>query len=128
LKVTENPEQGARLEMIIDALSETQTSVAQLLGISQGYVSQMVGGSRNISRRVLHFITKNYPSVNINWLLTGEGEMFLHRSDPPPVGVMEPVAVYERLGQSGLLESLIRRVEELERWRKDVEGGEDVKE
>jgi len=117
LKVTDNPEQGARLESLIEALNLTQTSLAQILGISQSYVSQMVGGSRNISRRVLHFITNNYPKVDVRWLMTGEGEMFLEKQEPEAgalVGVMEPGAVYERGGSVGLLEGVFARLAWLE--------------
>jgi len=116
--VTENPEQGARLERLIDALNLTQTSIAQVLGISQSYVSQMVGGSRNISRRVLHFITNNYPRVDVRWLITGDGEMFLQKDvivapgtlDPQ---VMEEDARYEAI-RGGIFESLVARVRALE--------------
>lgn len=118
--MTDNPEQGVRLEEIIDALNLTQTSLAESLGISQSYVSQMVGGSRNISRRVLHFITKNYPEINIRWLLTGEEQMFLEKKEVIPApesglltGVMEPEVVYERVRGEGRLEYLERVVGEL---------------
>lgn len=114
MNVTDNPEQGARLERLITELNLTQTSLAQTLGISQSYVSQMVGGSRNISRRVLHFITNNYSGVNVRWLMTGEGEMFLEKKEPAPgvlTGVMEPEAVYA--AGEGRLEWLERKVTEL---------------
>lgn len=80
----------------------------------------MVGGSRNISRRVLHFITNNYPDVNIRWLMKGEGKIFLEKKEvfALPSGVMEASPVYERLGvregSGGLLEALVGRVVALE--------------
>lgn len=138
MKVTEFPEQGARLEEIIDALNLTQTSLAESLGISQSYVSQMVGGSRNISRNVLHFITKNYPEVNVRWLMTGEGEKFFPKKlavADVVSGVMEAVAPgYEKVLRSSLrveelpeillslqaeVEELRRRVEALENKNED---------
>lgn len=79
----------------------------------------MVGGSRNISRRVLHFITKNYPDVNVHWILTGKGEMFLEKKEVEPVpvdglltGVMEERPPAYEKGE-GRLEWLERKVEEL---------------
>lgn len=125
MKVTDHPEQGARFESLIEALNLTQTSIAQILGISQPLVSQMVRGSRNISRRVLHFITNNYPDVNVRWLMTGEGEMFLEKKVAEPgvlTGVMEPMAVYETGKGEGRLEYLERKVEEFERRLRDLEG------
>lgn len=116
--MTENPEQGARLERLIDALNLTQTSIAQVLGISQSYVSQMVGGSRNISRRVLHFITNNYPRVDVRWLLTGDGEMFLQKDVIMASGTLDPEVMesdvwYEAM-RGGIFESLVARVRALE--------------
>lgn len=129
MKVTENPEQGARLERLMESLNITQTSLAQTIGISQGYVSQLAAGKRNISRRVLHFITNNYPLVNVRWLLTGEGEMFL---DPGAVKnelkilpvdsqVMEERGSYTAVGGEGRLEWLERRVVELLERMEQVE-------
>ena len=121
MNVTENPEQGARLERLMEALNITQTSRAQILGICQGYVSQLAGGSRNISRRVLHFIAKNYPDVNIHWLMTGDGNMFFEKKEevaPVPgvlTGVMEAEApVYERGHGGGVLEAALGRLASVE--------------
>lgn len=41
-------------------------------GLSNGAVSKMGDGTR---RRTLEKISNSYPELNINWLLTGEGEM-----------------------------------------------------
>lgn len=41
-------------------------------GLSNGAVSKMGDGTR---RRTLEKISNCYPELNINWLLTGEGEM-----------------------------------------------------
>lgn len=68
-------EQGGRLESLIDSLGHSQVSMAEAIGISQSYISQMVSGSRNISRRVLHAITNKFQNVNVRWLITGEGEL-----------------------------------------------------
>lgn len=43
-------------------------------GLSNGAVSKMGDGTR---RRTLEKISNYYPELNINWLLTGEGEMLI---------------------------------------------------
>jgi len=90
--VTDSQEQGGRLERLIETLELTQLSMAESLGISQGYVSQMVSGNRNISRTVLRSITKTFQNVNVQWLMTGNGEMFLTASVDV---VSEPEVRYE---------------------------------
>lgn len=46
--------------------------------LNRGNISNMTGalGSDKISK-----IIARYPSINLYWLLTGEGEMFLSRSE-----------------------------------------------
>lgn len=94
--MTDSTEQGARLEKLIEALGNSQVSMAESIGISQSYISQMVSGSRNISRNVLHAITKTFQNVNVRWLLTGDGEMFLQKVlATDSNGVSEPEVKYE---------------------------------
>jgi len=87
-------EQGARLGKILDYLELSQTAVSQSIGQSQSYISQMIKGTRRISRTLLQFITKNYSQINIKWLLTGEGEMILNIENRLPDVVQESQATY----------------------------------
>lgn len=89
-------QQGARFGQIIDALDLTQTAVFQKTGIVQSTVSAMISGKREINKHAINAIKKNLPFVNINWLLTGEGEMFLENQAPVPATVQEPEPVYSR--------------------------------
>lgn len=78
-----------------------------------------------------------YNQVNANWLLNGEGEMFLSengkKAEGPEAGlltgVMEPGAVYERAGKgialddlAGIIVSLQAEVAELRRRVEELEG------
>ena len=93
MELTERQEQGGRLEKLIDALDLTQLAIAELVGLSQGYISQQVTGKREIAKRVINFITKNYKNVNIGWLMSGDGEMFIPENNRMLV-VEEPRAPY----------------------------------
>jgi len=81
-------EQGARLEQIISMLGLTQKAFAQRVNVAQSFVTNMIRGKKGISARVLNGLTENYPQVNIAWLLTGEGEMFLEKK-PDAAGMVE---------------------------------------
>lgn len=119
MKLTVYPSIHERFSYLIETLGYTQVSLAQLIGISQGYVSQLMTGQRSITTKILRNITKLRPEVNINWVLTGDGEMFLSNMEPSNQ-VQEQPPAYLQNGQ-GMLESLIRRVEELERWKEKME-------
>ena len=71
----EKIERGARLEQLRNSLKITQVKFARTLGITQGYLNQILKGTANISHTVLHAVTINYPNVSTDWLLTGKGDM-----------------------------------------------------
>ena len=71
----------------------------------------MLNGHRNITVAFAHKIRKCYPNFNVEWLISGEGEMFLPDknvkilSEIPGLltGVMEGVEpVYEKGGKIAL--------------------------
>lgn len=92
--MTEYLEQGERLNMLMNALNLTQVTLAQMIELSQGYVSQLLSGKRRLSRQVLQNITKNIPNANVHWLMTGVGDMLTEYSDEMTSLVLEPDAGY----------------------------------
>ncbi len=68
-------EVAARLKALRSTLSVTQNKVAELLKCSQAKVSDYESGKLHISNSDLTTIANAY-NVNLNWMLTGEGEMF----------------------------------------------------
>lgn len=65
-----------------------QVKMAKAIGISQGYLNQVLTGKRNISYTILNAIVQKFPSVNVQWIMKGEGKMFLNQIEP--VQVNEP--------------------------------------
>ncbi len=106
-------EQGARLQNLIKELKHNQASFAQSLGMTQPNISRMVTGESAISVKVLNGITNTYKTVNLHWLLTGEGEMFMAPDAESPAMVREPSSTYRTAGK-GRLEELEARIERLE--------------
>lgn len=76
VKVTEKEEQGMRLEQLRNNLKLNQKTFAKALGISQGYLSQILLGKKSISYRILNSITNGFKKVNVEWLLSGQEPMF----------------------------------------------------
>lgn len=79
-------DQGTRLKALMKALNLTQTEFAVSLGMTQPNVNRMMSGRNKISMEVLNGLGKEYKHVNLHWLLTGYGEMFLDES--LAIGVM----------------------------------------
>ncbi len=70
-------EQGARLQRLIKALKTNQTGFADTVNVSQSNINKMVKGVKGISKTVINALLLGHKNVNVHWLLTGEGEMFL---------------------------------------------------
>lgn len=106
-------EQSIRLQKLIKALNLKQTTFAQSLGIKQPNISRMISGQNKISAEVLNRISNTHKMVNLHWLLTGEGEMFVameHEKNSKAKEVLEENAARGK----GRLEELEERVERLE--------------
>lgn len=61
-----------RIKTYIKSLDISIREFEKKVGKSNGYVNNIVN---TISADVIVSITNNFPNLNINWLLTGEGEM-----------------------------------------------------
>lgn len=127
---------GSRLKEYIRLKKLKQNAVAQIVDLTPGFISQVVNGEEAITSKVIAGLVKNFADLNIDWLLRGAGEMLLEKKEavllPAPgvlTGVMEAEAPgYERVKRMaveelpGIIAALERRVEELEKWRGEMEG------
>ena len=60
------------------AMGKTQEETGAILGISKSGIGDIEAGRRNVTEQHI-IMLQNYSEcfVNVNWLRTGEGEMFL---------------------------------------------------
>lgn len=69
---------GRRIRELREILNLKQTEFAKSLNIAQPYLSVLENGERNsFTIEILLKLVEKY-NVNINWLLTGEGRVFLN--------------------------------------------------
>lgn len=111
-------EQGARLQQLIKALKTNQTGFADAVNVSQSNINKMVRGVKGISKTVINALLLGHKNVNVHWLLTGEGEMFLAGSVGAIDQVSEAAPAYGkeglRLGElEGILEAHKQEIEKL---------------
>lgn len=112
-------DQSIRLKQLIKALNLNQPSFSKSLGMTQPNISRMISGRSSISVEILNRITDRYKQVNLHWLLTGEGVMFLGEEPQEKEG---DVLVVKARGRLEELEERLERVEEV--LRRVVEGME----
>jgi transcriptional regulator with XRE-family HTH domain len=70
-----------RLRLFLDNLGIEQQEFANALGISKQVVSNAINGRTKYPKSdFLIQIIDSYPNLNIYWLLTGSGEMYVTES------------------------------------------------
>lgn len=72
---------NARFKSLRKACNKNQVAFGKVLGISSSGVADIESGRRNVTEKHLIMLSNwTEYNVNINWLRTGEGDMFIARS------------------------------------------------
>jgi transcriptional regulator with XRE-family HTH domain len=125
-----NDEKIVRLKTLLTRLGLSQKDFSKTIGISSTMMSNIMSGDRDLGWKHAYNIQAKFPNVNPQWLLKGEGEMFLHGKDltvaeiypiPEPETIADPeeraawdrVRVLERENRE-LLETVMRLVKIME--------------
>ena len=66
---------GERVRSIRKQLGLNQTEFAARIGMTQGYITSIERGTRDVNSRLVKLICETY-GVSENWLFTGDGDMF----------------------------------------------------
>ena len=122
-----------RIRQLIFTLKITQTAFAQHIGVSRGYVNEVLHGKCGTGVDFIQGVAKAYKNISLRWLIMGEGDMYelatVYEQTPPELEsgqsdkVEEGVRI-EYLKKEGQLESMARRLEDHERRLRDLEGRE----
>lgn len=72
---------GQRFEALIQALKMNNNSFAVSIGKTPSMIKFIIDSKSKPGWEVIEEIGKKYPQVNSNWLLRGEGEMFIKEQE-----------------------------------------------
>lgn len=72
-----------RVLKVIDALGMSARQFDMSIGTTNGYSLRMHKNHASIGSDIIERISKKYPKVNLVWLITGKGDMFLQPKDQP---------------------------------------------
>lgn len=78
-----------RLKKIIEKLGVSQSEFARNVGLTRAQVSQYISGTIIPKVDKLETFVSKYDTLNLHWLLTGHGEMFLEKDVEPSASSLE---------------------------------------
>ena len=73
-----------RIFTIIKSLGMSARQFDMSIGASNGYTLRMKKNNASVGSDILERIVEKYPFVNINWIITGRGNMFGIESEEKP--------------------------------------------
>jgi transcriptional regulator with XRE-family HTH domain len=80
MKDAAGPGINQRIRLLRKALNLTQKKFAMILAVSQSQIASMETGEREVKGRIIKQLYDSF-GVNIRWLRTGEGSMFIQERE-----------------------------------------------
>ena len=74
-----------RIMQVISALNMSARQFDISIGTANGYILRMEKNNASVGSDVIERIVKEYPQVNLVWLITGKGTMFIEELPNPKV-------------------------------------------
>ena len=90
---------------------ETDTKLSEMIGLSSGAVGNWSAGKPVNIKTILKYFEEHHNKINLHWLLTGEGEMYLKDVKDSVGGAGRKRDIHAQIGRhvadiAGLLEEL----------------------
>lgn len=71
-----------RLEQFLQAENISQSQFADSIGVARASVSHILAGRNKPGFDFIQSMAKQYPTLNLEWLITGKGKMFSSTAAP----------------------------------------------
>ena len=73
-----------RLQQFLNAEDITQAQLADTLGVARASVSHILAGRNKPGFDFMERISRNYPALNLEWLISGRGRMYKASQNAAP--------------------------------------------
>ena len=65
-----------RLQQFLSAENLTQSQFADSIGVARASISHILAGRNKPGFEFIESVAKRYPSLNVDWFITGRGKMY----------------------------------------------------
>jgi transcriptional regulator with XRE-family HTH domain len=86
-----------RIKEIRTRLGMSQVEFSERIFVSKSFYGDIEIGKKKVNDRIIFIVSKQF-NVNIEWIKTGEGEMFTNT--PPDIRVEKLLNIYNQLDDS----------------------------
>ncbi|MEH6537825.1 MAG: hypothetical protein V7719_15595 [Psychroserpens sp.] len=110
-----------RIMQSISALNMSARQFDISIGTANGYILRMEKNNASVGSDVIERIVKEYPQINLVWLITGKGDMFIKDTPKPKTRAKHEIEAYinNRLKQQwsdekkALLDEILKEIDEV---------------
>lgn len=106
-----------RITLVRDSKAMKQKDFAELLNVPRSSLSEIESGKRSASIDVIIGISTHFKDINLDWLLTGEGEVYREKIEPHEEKVLE---LYSALSDNQRRE-ILSAIEEKQQFNQLIE-------
>ena len=108
-----------RIIQLLNALNLSARQFDMSIGTANGYTLRMQKNNASVGSDVIERIIKEYPQVNLVWLITGKGEMFVSQTESKSLLPMSEIEAYinDRLNKNwseekkALIDEILKEIE-----------------
>lgn len=84
-----------RIEQFIKNQGISVRSFEQAISASDGMIRRAINNGTDIQSKWIEKIAENYPQINLNWLITGNGEMFIKENAEQSISPQQNDFIYK---------------------------------
>jgi len=111
-----------RIVKLLDTLNLSARQFDLSIGTGNGYTLRMQKNNASVGSDVIERIIKQYPQVNLVWLITGKGDMFTSQPEKKSIRSKAEIEAYinERINQKlseekkALLDEILKEIDDLD--------------
>ena len=96
-----------RLQQFLNAENISQSQFADRLGVAKASVSHILAGRNKPGYDFIESLSRQFPNLNLEWLINGRGRMYKVTGQEPEIPVQEADNIFENTPES--IESQIDR-------------------